>query len=414
MTVVDRAIVASKSSLANFELTGAQPWYWTVYFSSMAFFTITQVFVGTYNGAKKNVKAGSTVWSMLVLAFGMWLFIMPTLPFISMLLSKNLETYGVPYLQIVYAFMPFAIAGFGVIGSFFIGRGKVYPILYIFLMSNLLNIILTYVFVCKVNFGPCGAAYATGISQIVAFLLFLKAFLSKENVKICRTNKILINTKILLSCIKVGLPNAISSLINLTGLSLIFQMLAIKISQEELTAYGMAHATYIFFYFIVEGIGKGTSSIISNFLGAQALTFIRKTIISAVILNVSLFSIASYFMIIDNTIILKILGANSMNQGALLYEYANSLFFWAWLFFSIECSWVILQGVLTAIRDTRFTMVVNIISFWFITMLPTFLFVFVLNFNSTFCWQILAVDVALRTILFYRRCPKWLIFKEKC
>lgn len=406
MTLVDRVIISKHFEKSLFALTAVQPWYWTIYFSLMAFFTITQVFVGHYNGAKKNIKAGSTAWSMLILSFALFGIILPLLPFINLLLAKNVEGSGTTYLQILCLFLPFSLGGFGVLGSFFIGRGKVYIIPIVFVCSNLLNIGLTYWFVCGgmglPALGSNGAAYATGASQVFGFFHFLYFFLSKTNRKTCKTHKIYFNPKILLKCIKTGFPNATASFLNLSGFSLIYQLLALKVSVEHLTAYGMVHACYMLFFFIAEGISKGISSIVSNFLGAKEFLLIKKTFQCAIRLSLVLLVVTAFFMLFYPQLFLGIF-FKIPSTSKLFFIQVKHLLFWAWILFFLETVWLILQGTLTAYEDTRFTMLVNVASFWIVAILPIYGFVFLFNWNSVFCWQIMCCDTSLRIFLFYNR-----------
>ena len=47
--------------------------------------------------------------------------------------------------------------------------------------SALTNIVLDYIFVVKLNYGVAGAAFATGLSQVLSTIIFFSYFLSKKS-----------------------------------------------------------------------------------------------------------------------------------------------------------------------------------------------------------------------------------------
>ena len=77
MILIDRIILSKYSQNAFIAISSAQSWYWTISFSLMALISITEVFVGQYNGSKNYQEIRKVVWQMIWASFGAWIFLIP-------------------------------------------------------------------------------------------------------------------------------------------------------------------------------------------------------------------------------------------------------------------------------------------------------------------------------------------------
>ncbi len=142
------------------------------------------VVAGKFFGAKKYADLKTTVSTTFIGMFVLSLFFMIA----GALLSKPiLQLLGTPdyvmgdavaYLQIFFYGLPF-IYIYNVVSGAFAALGDSQTSLIFLIISSLLNIVLDLLFVCVLNTGVAGAAWATLISQAVSaipalFILYVK------------------------------------------------------------------------------------------------------------------------------------------------------------------------------------------------------------------------------------------------
>ncbi|WP_413663909.1 MATE family efflux transporter [Microbulbifer sp. ZKSA004] len=113
---------------------------------------------------------------VLAMGLGITLFIVasPLIYYIVewMNASQEAQPHALAYLQIRLLSAPLALANFAILG-FFIGRQDSRAPLYILFAANLLNIALDFLFILGLGLGAKGAAAATVLADIFAFLLGL-------------------------------------------------------------------------------------------------------------------------------------------------------------------------------------------------------------------------------------------------
>ena len=410
MIITDRLLLSRYSQEAFVAATASQSWYWTFSLSLMALISITEVFVGGYNGSNQHSEIRKVVWQMLWASFLSWILLIPLTFATPLLLANNIQSLGGPYLQILFLFMPFYLAGFGAIGSFFVGRGKTRIIPIVLVTTNLLNIFLDLWFIFGWWFVPsmgiAGAAYATGISQFLGFVFFLVLYFRKRNREAFATHKPHFSMKIMQRCFSIGAPNAFNAFVNLIGWSLIYQMLVAVTSQEQLFAYSIAHSVFVFFWFVLDGLGKGICTTCANSLGQKNYEMMGKTIGSIIKISL-LFALATSIFMVFYPNLTIFLFANEPSYY--LMDQSKNVLFWAWVAIFFECIWWGLQNMLVAAGDTRYTTLTNTSSFWLVSLLPIFYFVLGKGWNPSFCWKILTIDLLVRITLLVNRykSEKW-------
>ncbi|MFQ5729501.1 MAG: MATE family efflux transporter [Waddliaceae bacterium] len=410
MIITDRLLLSRYSQEAFVAATASQSWYWTFSLSLMALICITEVFVGGYNGSNQHSEIRKVVWQMLWASFFSWVILLPLAFSVPLLLANNIQTLGGPYLQILFLFMPFYLAGFGAIGSFFVGRGetKIMPI--VLTTSNILNIFLDIWFIFGGWFVPsmgiAGAAYATGISQFLGFVFFLVMFFRKRNREAFSTHKPHFSMKIMKRCFSIGIPNAFNAFVNLIGWSLIYQMLVAKTSQDQLFAYSISYSIFVFFWFVLDGLGKGICATCANSLGQKNYETMGKTIGSIIKISLFFALATSAFMVFCPDLAIFLFADD---PSLYLMEQSKNVLFWAWIAIFFECVWWGLQNMLVAAGDTRYTFLINTSSFWLVSLMPIFIFVFGKGWNPSFCWKVLTVDLLVRISLLVKRykSEKW-------
>ena len=167
----------------------------TIVFGIAIMFTIgAAVLVGTYLGENKIVKARAVFTKVMITISSISLFFSVVCYFFSYdvarLLHANDEimVYAKPYLEMVALFFLFQALEYS-LSVMIRTDGNPYLASIAVLSGALLNFILDYIFIVKMNMGVEGAALGTGLSFMVStFMLLFHFILKKGNLKL--TNKI--------------------------------------------------------------------------------------------------------------------------------------------------------------------------------------------------------------------------------
>ena len=395
MTLADRIILSFSSTEAFVAASSAHPILHMNSRAMTAFIVMSNVFIGQFHGAKNYLQISKVVWQTLLTSFLYYIILIPLACNARSFLATTVADLGTPYLSISLLFLPFYFAGFGAIGAFFIGIGQTKIVPAVTLISNLINIFLDIIFIPI--WGIRGAAYATGIAQIISFLIFLKSFWQTKYKVQFATHKPRFSLKIFKKIIVVGIPNALNSLINSGGVAVCTQIVAAVSLQEDLLAYSISSSIYAFFWFFLDGLGKGVCTMSANFLGKNQVNNIFK-LAKAVILLVGLFAlVTAVFMVIFPNVTLKPFHFQSVSPAFL--KNFHRMLFWTWLALVADGIRWMLQNTLIAANDVSFTVVSNITCFWLTAAIPVIIFVYHFRIGGAIlCWQLFTLDPCCRII----------------
>ncbi len=135
--------------------------------------TLAGIELGKENKEKSNNYFNLSVWVLSVLSLVFTLIILMNLDFISSSLTSGItKTYINDYGGTISYFILFFMLNF-VLAFFLKLDGKPSVVVKIMLTGTILNIVLDYVFIVMLDMSLKGAALATGLSQLLPFILFL-------------------------------------------------------------------------------------------------------------------------------------------------------------------------------------------------------------------------------------------------
>lgn len=151
------------------------------------------------------------------------------------------------------------------------------------ILAVLLNVVLDYLLINKLNLGIKGAAVATGISYASAFFINIIPFLSKKTVVNIYKGKF--DGSCLFPMVYNGSSEGISSLSN--GFSMfLFNTALMKIAGESgIAAFSIINYIAQVGYMVLFGISDGVRPIISYNYGAENEERVNKTLKASIIVN---------------------------------------------------------------------------------------------------------------------------------
>jgi len=151
------------------------------------------------------------------------------------------------------------------------------------ILAVLLNVVLDYLLINKLNLGIKGAALATGISYALAFFINIIPFLKKSTVVNIYKGKL--DKRCLFPMVYNGSSEGISSLSNALSMFL-FNTALMKIAGESgIAAFSIINYIAQVGYMVLFGIADGVRPIISYNYGAENEERVNKTLKASIIVN---------------------------------------------------------------------------------------------------------------------------------
>lgn len=183
------------------------------------------VVISQYFGAKEYDKVRITSDTLHIFLLGAG-FVIAILGFIFsesifrlLKLPEELIPIATPYLQI-YLGGVFLMFGFNTVSSILRGLGDSKTPLYFLIISSVLNVGLDFLFVVGFEWGVSGAAWATVISEGVAYLIAILYVNKKSTILKINLFKLKFNGRIFRQCVDYGLPTGIQqSFVAIGGLA---------------------------------------------------------------------------------------------------------------------------------------------------------------------------------------------------
>ncbi len=133
--------------------------------------------------------------------------------------------------------------------------------------TSILNIVLNYIFIFKMNMGVNGAAYALALSTLVGLIVLLFHFFSKKsNLKFTRFH---FDMKLCVEILKIGFPSFITEAtvaIVVVGYNIAFRHF---VGEIGVTSYAIVNYLHSVFIMVFTGIGLAIQPIVSFSYGAQ-------------------------------------------------------------------------------------------------------------------------------------------------
>ncbi|WP_186646699.1 MATE family efflux transporter [Fluviispira vulneris] len=359
-----------------------------------------EVFVGRANGSHNLKKIGEPVWQMI------WFSCMTFIIFIplaiygqNIFIPEQYKENGTMFYKL-YMFcgpiFPFVMA----LSAFFIGRGKTKIIICTNLIGNIFNLILAYIFILKFKMGPTGAALSTIMAQILQGVILFSLFLKRENRNTFGSSKISFNIKLFLENLNIGLPMAIAYIVELGGWAMIIRILSAS-GQKYLTAFAIGQSLFILFTFISEGLQKAIIVLASNYIGENNWFKFKKLFLESIKVQIFIALILLIpFIFCADLIIKSFIHSSEINTNNINYTAQNALN-WFWLFFVCDGIKWIIASLLISLKKTTYVMLTNLLTIWFIAVLPIYFYVEYYGGTESFIWLFIVLYSIVNAFILY-------------
>lgn len=245
--------------------------------------TAAQVFIGQFQGAKKNLLIGPFTWQIIWFSLLSMLITYP-LSLLTTLYVQGSEiqepaTLYFKYLSAVNFLYPLGAT----LSAFYIGRGKTRIILLVNLCIQCLNIGLDYLLILGgpgwfEGMGIKGAAIATMSSQGLLCIILMSMFLQKKYIPLYRTDQKKFNRHLFWEGLKTGIPRAWGRSMAV-GSWLFASYLMVQKGGDYLLIHTFGVSLFLIFSFINEGMAQALITITSHILGSNIKSTYYKKLI---------------------------------------------------------------------------------------------------------------------------------------
>jgi len=253
---------------------------------------------------------------------------------IALLISAILTSLGLIYGEQILAFMgctqevlPQAWSylrvscygiSFGVFSGFFrsilAGEGEMKLPMIIAGLGTILNTILDPIFIFYLDYGVVGAAWATTISQIIVWFIFVYMLFIKHHTYIkFKLKDFSLSTYIIFDIIKVGIPVSMSMVVMAIG-QLVFNRLLVNYSTNAVAAYQIGGRIDMLVFLPIFGIASALTTMVGMFYGANEISKIRFISWYGIKSSLIITSICSVILYIFAPIVISIFTADPLIQ----------------------------------------------------------------------------------------------------
>ena len=315
-------------------------------------------------------------------------------------LEKDVCNLAVSYMRIYMIGMFFSFC-FNSAVSILRGLGDSKTQLYYLIAANILNGILSYIFLAICKWDLNSTAWATVISQALAFItLFIHLQRTNPYLRIRKAEKYFDKT-ILKEIIKIGFPTGIQQ--SVIALSQIFIVgIVAMFGSDALTAYSAASRVESIALLLILNFSSALSSFVGQNYGAAMYIRVKKSLAHSL-------QITSIISVIT-AIVFCFFGKGIMNffsQTPEVLQIGYDYLLIMGLFWIILSAMNIFQSFFRGLGDTFFPMLISILSLWIIR-LPISYFLS-LDFGTKGIWIGAPISwaIALLAYLVYYYRSKW-------
>lgn len=249
----------------------------------------TTVTIGQAIGARNKKHAakniGNTVTLFMILSVVLTVILLSFIhPIVSVMSTPKEAVNGmIVYLTICFIGLPF-ITAYNIISSIFRGMGDSKSPMYFIAVACVANIILDYIFIGGLHFGPAGAALGTTLSQAISFIVSLIVTLKRKDIMI-EKEAFKPNRLIMGEMLKIGIPIAFQNgLIQVAFI--IITIIANLRGLNDSAAVGIVEKVMSFLFLIPSSMLSTVSALGAQNIGAKKPERAIKTLQYAVALTV--------------------------------------------------------------------------------------------------------------------------------
>ena len=272
--------------------------------------------------------------------------------------------------------------------------------MYISVAENILNVLLNFIFIYKLDFGVAGAAIASCISFGIGGAAMFILMLSKTEL-LPSFADIKPETSIMSEVFAIGLPALGTTVVSCLGY-IVFAGMISGMGTTIFAAHSIAITAEQIVYIPGYGLRVATSTLVGNSLGEGNIAKLKATQRVAICMTIIIMLINGILLYIFAYQFMQVF-TNSMDVARLGSQMLKLVSF-SEPFFGLM---IVLEGISYGMGRVKHIFGCESVSMWGIRILCTFICVKVLGLGLTSVWLCMIADNICKSILLF-------IFRPKC
>ena len=246
-------------------------YYLAVYMLGFGFSIGMQVMIARRNGEQQYKEAGRTFFQGLYFLSGLAIILCLLLHFASPLILRQLITSDEIY-RAVIQYLDWRSFGllfsfpFLVLRSFLVGITNTRALSVAAITAICINIPFNYLLIFKLDLGISGAAMASSLAELGAFVMLLLYMWTKID-KVKYGLKIVYDRKLLMKLLRLSVWSMLHAFISVAPWFLFFVAVE-HLGKTELAISNITRSVSTVFFVIVNSFASTTGSLVSNLIGA--------------------------------------------------------------------------------------------------------------------------------------------------
>ena len=246
-------------------------YYLAVYMLGFGFSIGMQVMIARRNGEQQYKETGRTFFQGLYFMSGLAIILCLLLHLASPLILRQLITSDEIY-QAVIQYLDWRSFGllfsfpFLALRSFLVGITNTRALSVAAITAICINIPFNYLLIFKLNLGISGAAMASSLAELGAFVILLLYMWTKID-KVKYGLKIVYDRKLLMNLLRLSVWSMLHAFISVAPWFLFFVAIE-HLGKTELAISNITRSVSTVFFVIVNSFASTTGSLVSNLIGA--------------------------------------------------------------------------------------------------------------------------------------------------
>jgi multidrug resistance protein, MATE family len=385
---------------------------WTV--ASIGIGTVSYVnsFVSQYHGANRPEKISSSIWQAIYL--GLWLSVLT-------LLLSWLSWHLIPYFghearvteleQEFFSLLCFAtipsILSSG-LSAFYSGRGETTVVMLVNMAMVALNTVLDYAMIF--GWGPIprmgirGAGWATLITLSFGMCCYLAMLCRRrERIEFRFWKSRRFDGELIRRMTRYGLPNGFQMLGDALSF-MIFMMLVGRLGKTELAATNLAFNLNMLVFIPMLGMGTAVTILVGQRIGeGRSHLGARSTWLAFAVTGGWTLLFAAGYLTLPDLILEPFRVKTDPAEFARLEPVVKSLLIFIAVYSLFDALMVIFGSAIRAAGDTRFSLLMTLLSGWLVMVLPVAVMELTGNLTLRRCWYACSTHIIFLGVLFLLR-----------
>jgi MATE family multidrug resistance protein len=367
---------------------------------------MAQVYVGRWYGAQEWRSIGPGIWQFIWFSCLAMVLIAP----FSWMYGKfyfhesSIGAEGLSYFYFLVG-ISFLFPVGAALSSFYFGQGKTKLVLLATLASQLIKIVTAYLFIFGWNdwipkLGLVGGVVSTLIAQ-ASFCVFLGVvFCNSKQAALYQSRDWHFKPRLFWECIHPGLLRAMNRILNFASWASIARLMTMR-GGDYLLSLSIGGTLFIFLPFLGDAVCQAQTTIVSQILGAQRYSSLKKAFRSGSILVTIIVVLVSIPLLLFPVQTFHLL----FPKVALNVMDIQKIFLGIWLSFTFFTFGFVPISYVLAFKDTKFSLVMGFVN-WINGFLLMYFALEIVRIEANQFWLVLTL-MHFSTFVFY-----WLRMKR--